>query len=600
MRKLLGTGAINSKVLVVIQSLFVICWLSILADTDSLHSIYSFCAIGSVFCLCSNYAWNQLYPKSHRLSTLLVSLLFSIAVSAANYPIFLQVRDPEMVSAATNRMENLLNLACCLLGGTLVAWNILTFLLEQLPLPSVSGINRNKAWLVFFVSFGVIAAIDLIYLFLDEYPGHVTPDSLDQILQGYLGAYKNDHPFWHTYWIKTVLTLGYALFGSANKAVALFSILQILFMATCFAYGVMTLYQAGVPNWCTGLTLGIYAFMPYNIAMSITIWKDVPFAGGCLIFVISLYRLLTSLDKRSWISILMLAAGAVILSLSRNLGVFIVLVVCLLGFPLLWKKRRCAVFLLAVVVFICILLTGPVLTMLGVENSDFTESLSIPLQQLARVVHDGCPLTKEEEALLNKIFDLDEIPQLYTDWLADPIKLEVRENDVAYLRENLAEYGKLWVRLGLKYPAHYAKAWIDQTKGYWNGGYDYHQYVEMVEDNTLGIAKTSGGNIVAKLIYLYFGLTRHGIFFQLLLSIGLQVWILAACCYVNLTKKRKEYLLSVPVLFVIIALLVGTPVYAEFRYAYSAFITCPVVLLLTVFGNREATPSLPEEHISSL
>lgn len=582
MRFLRWEKKIDSRLLAVIQAVLIMCWLSVLKDTDSRHSIYSLLGILAIFSMCDNHRDQRLLSRGQCLSCGLLSGLFSGAVALANYAVFEQVRDPVYVSAATNRLQNLLNLAVCLAGGCVVAYQILTAMLARLPLKREKD-DRSRPGMVFLISFAAVVLIDLVYLFLDEYPGHVTPDSLDQIIQGYQGTYINNHPFWHTYWIKLVLTLGYGLFGSANGAVALFSVLQILFMAACFAYALMTLYQAGVPKWCVAVGWGLYALLPHNIAMSITMWKDVPFAGGCLLFVVALYRLLASLDRKDPVACLLLAIGAVILSLSRNLGAFLVLAACLLGLPVLWKRSKTVVCLLAAVVVICILLTGPVLTAAGVEGTDFTESLSIPLQQLARVVYDGCPLTDEETELLNRIFDLEEIPQLYTGWLSDPIKLEVRENDIGYFRENIGDYGKLWVRLGLKYPAEYVKAWVDQTKGYWNGGYDYHQYAEMVEENAFGIAKTSGNNIVAKLIYLYFGLTRHFIIFEPLLSIGLQVWILMGCGFVNLLKKRKEWLLSIPALCVIAALLVGTPVYAEFRYAYAVFLTCPFVLLVTVF-----------------
>ena len=46
--------------------------------------------------------------------------------------------------------------------------------------------------------------------------------------------------------------------------------------------------------------------------------------------------------------------------------------------------------------------------------------------------------------------------------------------------------------------------------------------------------------------------------------------------------------LVTPALTIILSLLVGTPVFAEFRYAYAVFLVCPLVLPLTLFsGDRQ-------------
>lgn len=579
--------SVVSKFLVAFQTVFIMCWLAVLADSDALHSVYSLCGIAAVFCMCDNYMQGRVLPRQNKVAVWLMSVLFSVVVVLANYAVFTQVRDPEKVSAATNTLQNLLNGICALVGGTFVASNIFTVLLARLPLPISSDTPRNHPGRVFLWVFLSVVLIDFVYLFLDEYPGHVTPDALDQIKQGYYGNYLNNHPFWHTYWIKLVLSAGYVVFGNANTAVALFSVLQILFVAACFAYTLMTLYQAGIPRWCIALAYVGYVFFPYNIAFSITIGKDVPFSMACLVLVVSLYRILRSMDRKKWVSYLVLGLSAFLLCLSRTNGVLVLLMTGLASLPFLMKRSKLVPAIMAGVLILCLILNGPVLTALGVQETDFTEALSIPLQQLARVVYDECPLSPEDTALLARIFDLEEIPDLYISWVSDSIKLEVRENDVDYFREHLGDYTKLWLRLGKQYPGEYFKAWVDQTKGYWNGGYDYHQYAEMVEENAFGIAKTGGVGIVSKLFYLYFGLSSHAVFLEPLNSIGLHVWLLAFCLAVNLLKRREEALLSIPTLAIILGLLVATPVFAEFRYAYAVFLTCPMVLPLTLFRGRE-------------
>ena len=35
------------------------------------------------------------------------------------------------------------------------------------------------------------------------------------------------------------------------------------------------------------------------------------------------------------------------------------------------------------------------------------------------------------------------------------------------------DFVHLYVEIGLKHPLKYLEAWVDQTKGYWNAGYEY-------------------------------------------------------------------------------------------------------------------------------
>ena len=64
---------------------------------------------------------------------------------------------------------------------------------------------------------------------------------------------------------KIFVELGRLIFGDMNSAVALFHCGQILFMAACFAYAAMTLYDSGVPVWVWVVVTVLYAVLPYNI-----------------------------------------------------------------------------------------------------------------------------------------------------------------------------------------------------------------------------------------------------------------------------------------------------------------------------------------------
>ena len=235
----------------------------------------------------------------------------------------------------------------------------------------------------------------------------------------------------------------------------------------------------------------------------------------------------------------------------------------------------------------CWFLMYPFLTLLGIGQTHFVEVLSIPLQQIARVITQGRTLTPEQTDLLGQILILDRVSQVYDPLTVDPIKYEAFQyGNQEYFLNHLWEYGKLYLQLGLQYPADYLKAWIDETKGYWNGGYFYWIYTQGIHENVYGLVASYGSNPVASLYAALFRYVEKLEILQPFTSIGLQVWAIVSCTLVNALKKRRELLLGIPLVVLAAGLWIGTPVYAEFRYAYPFFLAAPFLIAVTVWEKK--------------
>lgn len=561
------------------QIVLIIVWLSNLAATDAYFSVYCIIAFTAFVSCMHNRQADCFISKRYVSAINIASIILSALVIAANYRIFTLQRDPVFIQASTNLLVNMINTFLSLVGGIFVFHPILVWMYRSFPVKCKTNLRQfgdKRHRLFVCVSFAVIAGIYLIHLLLVEYPGNITEDPFAQIAEMVSGRYSDFNSFWHTMFLQGILSIGYFLFDDVNAAVAVLCSVQALILAGTFCYCLSTLYLAGLPAWFLAVSFVIYGCLPYNIALSVTIWKDVLFAAGCLLFSASLFRIIRNLGRSIW-NYVLLIFGGILFCLSRSNGWFVFLLSLLICLAPLWKNKKLLCSITAVFM-ICWTLCNPVLKLLNVAGGDFTESLSVPLQQVARVITDGCELTEEETDLIGRVLDIEEVPQLYTNWLSDPIKVEFRSNDVTYFNENRGEYLKLWIRLGMRYPAEYFKAWVDQTKGYWNGGYSYAMYSETVTDNPYGVEKTGGGNLVAALFGIYFGLSRHVIFFEPFHSIGLHVWIASAFTLLSVLKKRKEWVLAVPSLVVILIMCVGTPVYSCFRYAYPLFAVFPLIV----------------------
>lgn len=571
----------NDNVMVIVQALLIFVWLTILSPlsvTDTYYSVYLLCGVVGLLCLWDNHRLRAGCTRCQGLALGVASCLFSLAVVMANYKLFTPL----------SVLENLFDSVCCLAGGVCVAYPVLLWMLNRLPLAADTSPRRHPGR-VFFLTFVSIAAVDLAYLFFARYPGVLTTDSITTIQQ-LMGdeAYNNIMPFWHTVTVKAFVELGLLLFGDINAAVALFHAAQILFMAACFGYVLVTLYQTGVPNLVLVMVYALYAFMPYNIAYSVTLWKDIPFAGATVLFVTAFYRLLKGIGKRKAWNYAAFLIGALGFSLWRTNGWYAFAVTTLVMLFLLGKKQRKLLILMIAVLLLCWVLLNPVLAVLGVGETNFVEAFAVPMQQIARVVAEGRELTGEETDLLSEIFWLDKVGALYDPLTVDPVKFETfRYDRVDYIRENLGQYLRLYVNLGLRYPAEYLKAWIDETKGYWNGGYFFWIYTKGVGDNIYGLEASYGENAVASAFAALFRYVEKLAILQPLTSIGLHVWVLLGCFLTNVLKKRKEFLLAIPILVLVVGLWLGTPVYAEFRYAYPIIVTMPVMLLSTVYRVEE-------------
>lgn len=99
----------------------------------------------------------------------------------------------------------------------------------------------------------------------------------------------------------------------------------------------------------------------------------------------------------------------------------------------------------------------------------------------------------------------------------------------------------------------------------------------------MGIVHSGENRIVTAAFGAWFRALEKPAVLEPLYSIGLQVWILAACCLINALKKNRQWLIGVPVLVLVVGLWLGTPVYSEFRYAYPIILTTPLVLMTTLY-----------------
>ncbi len=575
---------------IVINILQVICmlfWISFLQDADSYYIPYLVIAILSFGCLYINY--NERKSSENKIIILVSSAIFSVMVLAANYSILLNINYLDYAGSTFRNIYKLCVLILLFIGGYFTGWNIL-YCMER----KLEGFSWKKKTYemssvsIFVISFVFISMVNIVLLFVCKYPGNLSPDSIFQINQIMLESYSNHHPFYHTMVLKLFVTIGLKLFGNMSGAIAMYCVFQILFMAMCFSMVAFTIYEMKASLILIIIVTMWYILMPFHIMYSFTVWKDVMFGGFVLLFSIFIFRILRKIGKYKIFNYIMFFISSLGICLFRSNGFFTFLLIFLVFSLFFWNKERNICILFIEIIVISFFMKHFVLSNLGVQQPDVVEALSIPLQQVSRAVVEGNDFTENQKELLNQVIDIAYIPDTYIPWISDPIKNLIREKgNQEYIINNKLQYIKLYIDIGMKYPFSYIKAWIDETRGFWNAGYSYWYWTDQVYENEYEIERIIYSETLNRCFDEYLWIFSNNRLLQLFLCIGFYVWINLFLCFISIIKKDNIGLfLSVPTLALIISLLISSPVYSEFRYVYAIFCSLPFLIVAVFYENK--------------
>lgn len=563
----------NKKLLLTaIEAILLYYWSIFLVKADSYYSPYFVLAIIAVIHRTVCISKNIKPSKQNKILLTIFSVVLSLTVVLANYSLF---------HAIVSHAYRLIAIIEVFLGG-FVVFRECIIALSEFNIKNSEVILRNKN--LFFLSLWlIIIFVDLFIFYTAQYPGIFTPDSIGQVRQILTGVYTNHHPFYHTMIIKIFIDIGLNVFNDINVGVALYSIFSIFVLATCIIYIVKTIYTITKNLNLTLIVYICYLVYPVNIKYSFYMGKDVFFGVAISVFVVTIYKILNNIGNYK-VNLLITFLSSLGVCLLRSNGLFVYVFSFIVFFILFFKKYKFINLIMVITILLSIILKYPVLSSLNVKQPDTIESLSIPAQQIARVIKDEKELTSDQKELLNKVIDIDKIPDYYVSFFSDPIKNLVREKgNQDYLKEHSKEYLNLYIQLGLKYPQKYIEAWVDQTRGYWNSGYAFWRWADGVTNNDLGVYQTINNKFFDSALTLYLMEWSGSPIFTFFLSIGFMVWLLIMFVYKSALYKRKDlFFIMVPPLLVIATLLIATPLYAEFRYAYAVSLTLPFIIAMSI------------------
>ncbi len=522
--------------------------------------------------------------NSSFVMNVVLSVVFSLSICLANYNLI--------------EKKQYLILMLLFVVYLIAFWIIIT----SSSLESSKRLNVRELkniWLMPILSFILVIVLHFVHLCFCTNPAWIQYDTVYQIDQIMSDSYTNHSPVFQTIILKGCIKVAGFIWGNGiNNGLFLYALCQIIIFAFSVAYMVYTIVQK-TRNYLSGfIILAIYLVFPYHFMYGSYVVKDIIFSYCGMVLVVATYRIALFNKHRNYFDSCLFFIAGLGLCLFRNNGLFVFVIASLVLFVVKTNKKKILLIMSGAIIVISIILKGPFLSLIEIEQTQFSEPLSIPIQQVARVVHDDGKLTEQETAMINEIMSTEDIKKQYTSDCSDPIKGIIQfcgKDD--YLEEHKWEYLKLWFDVGRKNIGEYIKAYVDQTHGYWipttkedesleYHGYDY--FYEELNNVDYGIQIDIKSEAMNDFINKYVAKWEKNYFLQIFFSIGAFLWVLVVVCVKGIKKRNITSYIAALGIALVLSLCLATPLAAALRYGYMIFCITPFAIWASLYSDESS------------
>lgn len=495
---------------------------------------------------------------------------------------------------------------------------LLVDLQQAVPQPKDGVFGKRRGFLLVLL----LLLVSWLPYLLSFAPGSVLDDSLASITPWTNGTpLTNHHPVVYSLLVGGFVYLSKILPLSLNAAVFLYSLVQSVCLAGTLAALFYRLQRAGARRWVLAAGIAYAMIVPYFPAYAMILWKDPLYSCALLWLSMLLFdavRKEGGLSGRAWqVKWSLALLGTAFL---RNNGAFCLL---FMAAALLLSGQRkqffCTACMTVIVALLFFTVQHTVYPLCHIADTEYTEKIGIPLQQLAATVAYKGKMGEEEREFLFKIMPEQEWKARYAPCLADKIKWTDGAN-MEYISQNKRSFWKVWGALLLKNPAIYLRAYGMDTFGFWAPGVqNRYGYVDLyITENDLGLHQT---DLVQKL----FGSTIRPLLKKRMIWIGsgTLLWmtlggmLLSILCRKSTSRKSTSrkisgskisgregsgskisgregekaggggWIIYLPALGNALTVFIATPVAFSLRYVYVFAIGLPLYVLLPFLYAEE-------------
>lgn len=431
------------------------------------------------------------------------------------------------------------------------------------------------AWITIFILW-------IPYL-IKYYPGVMTTDSIFQTGQAIAYGLNSHHPMFHTLVIKLFLMMGNKI-QDYTLGVALYSVFQMLVLSGSFSYAIYYMRKRDVSKKLRIISFVFFAFYPVFPMYSITMWKDVLFGAMILLYIINVIELIHNTDKylSSWKNTICFVLITLLVMLFRNNGIYAIILsvpIMLIVFKKNYKKII-IMYLLPIILYYGF--NSFAYNILGASKGNVAEALSVPMQQIARVVkYYEQELTEEEKEEINKYLPIDKVGEAYDSRISDPVKNLFKSGE---FKSNKIEFIKLWWDLFLKYPKDYVESFLYNSYGYWYPDTCNWIYATDIAENEFGIrqAKRTEISLLDNCIKI-----RNIPIISMIFSVGFAFWIALVIVVYLIYKRKYKYIVAFVTMMALWLTTLASPVYCEYRYVFAIFTSLPILISTLEISNEK-------------
>ncbi len=444
-------------------------------------------------------------------------------------------------------------------------------------------------------------------MYLSNWPSNFIFDAKYQLKEVLSNAYTTHHPLLHTWLMGFFYNYGDIKFADVSKGFALYTLFQIVILSFSFAYCMLYLYKKDVPKKFRIITYIFFAVLPLNSIFAITATKDILFAAFFLLFLTLLLELFDINDSDLFIKnktlcflLLGLLVSGILMILFRNNAKFAFILMIPLFFFISKKWKKKFMFLLALLIILIgssIINTSMINTFNAVDRDSRRETLSVPLQQLARVASykkDSLDPDLYQEIIV--YINESKLPS-YSPYLSDPIKNDANEE---LLKSNITNFFKLWAKVGLKYPDEYVDSFLTNTMGLWYLGDSNYRYVfdiatyhQLIDGSNIQQIEKKDYfplSFVSNLFqWLFTYLNFRNIpLYSYLFNPSLYTWIIFISFLYSFYKRQYRKMIPFSLMILYLASCFFAPT-VMLRYIYCLIVSIPLLIILLFIPQKRST-----------
>ncbi len=445
-----------------------------------------------------------------------------------------------------------------------------------------------------FMAFWGILLLAWMPCYLAYYPG-INAYDLEAQTRQVLGIMPvtTEHPPLHTaiwaacIWLGDRIDVtGYAIYG----------LWQMVTLSAAMAAAALHLWRKGYPKPAVYGTIAFLSLNPAVAIMSFNPTKDIVFASVFLVYLTFLPELYEreKADPRTVAGLGILVALSCLLRNNAIYTLGLTLIVLMILFRKAWKKT--------LICHLCgMLAAGAVMwgvyPMMGILPGNKKEAMSVPIQQISRILTEKADEMEQEELEeVSTYFEIEKTISMYNPRLSEPVKDYCFSEEA--LRENTPGFLRLWGRLVLRYPGIAVDAFLDLHLPYWYpeaetiDAYSQRSYIETIQ--RCWIYGLVPKNLLPGLHAWYesvadFSLLRKIPVLNTVFSIQLPLWLMLFCfCLAGYRKRLRQAACVIPAFFYWLFFLLAPG--SNFRYIFPLLTAYPLLLCCAALsggGERE-------------